>query len=371
MMPKVPLIALLMIVAGSSVPGAAYTKPGEGQPVYREIGDWIVGCDNTRDCVAKLVPDDDTAASGAYDATVAFVISRAAGPTGEIDLELTAETPFDPHDVSIAGGPLTVGLGWQRDDDGKTARLTGVSAVRFLRAIRNARALTLSRNRDARAVSLRGLAGVLLTIDDLQGRIGNTSALARPGPLSAAKTPPAIAAPAEKRAPPARPLANAGDLARRVRASQTAVLKAHECDPDTASDDTADPLNEREAIVLIGCGRFAYQGSVLAFIVPRDAPARGRLLILSKMLPVRANLGEDGEYIGGSFDLGTVTLSALAKGRALADCGSSADWTYDGTAFRLSALSMQQRCGGRDDDDWPVLYRTRRSGGATAALNAR
>jgi hypothetical protein len=53
-------------------------------------------------------------------------------------------------------------------------------------------------------------------------------------------------------------------------------------------------------------------------------------------------------------------LGDTAKGRAMADCGMSANWIWDGTAFRLADMALQQSCGGIEASDWPVLFRSTR-----------
>ncbi|RZL19885.1 MAG: DUF1176 domain-containing protein [Sphingomonas sp.] len=110
---------------------------------------------------------------------------------------------------------------------------------------------------------------------------------------------------------------------------------------------------------MLGCGRFAYQTSVLAFIVPRADPGKARLLMLPDPLPsAPLSLESRGEYVEGSYDAASRVFGQYAKGRGMADCGSAQEWTYDGTDFRLSSYTLQQRCGG-GSGDWPTLFRTR------------
>lgn len=57
------------------------------------------------------------------------------------------------------------------------------------------------------------------------------------------------------------------------------------------------------------------------------------------------NLADDG-----------VTLNSLAKGRGLGDCGTSADWVWDGQTFKLISYRELDVCSGVTIDDWPVLF---------------
>jgi hypothetical protein len=63
-------------------------------------------------------------------------------------------------------------------------------------------------------------------------------------------------------------------------------------------------------------------------------------------------------FTEADFEPSTGTLSLAAKGRGLADCGMSASWIWNGNTFDLSALSLQQACGGVAAGDWPTLFRS-------------
>jgi hypothetical protein len=55
-----------------------------------------------------------------------------------------------------------------------------------------------------------------------------------------------------------------------------------------------------------------------------------------------------------------MTLSSLALGRGVGDCGVAAEWAWDGKAFRLMRAIMMSSCRGVPVEDWPVLFRARR-----------
>lgn len=353
-MRPVPLLALASFAC---VPQAM--AAGEARPVYREIGDWLLACDNLRNCVARAALDPAATLVPGDDADVRMDIVRQAGPQGGITIRLDAEDRIDLAGLHITARALPPGLAWHVDSDGAGATLTGEPARRFVRVIVDAPALMLSRSGPAR-ISLRGLAAVLLAMDEAQGRVGNASALVRPGPGPAGLTPPPTLPPRIRVGPPVPALADAGRLARDVRRMRGAIFAAHECDRP-ARDDVAYPLTATDAIVVLGCGRFAYQGSVLVFRTPRNRPAAATLLALPDPPAARpTDAARAGEYVEGDYDPATRTFSEFSKGRGMADCGSATEWTFDGTAFRVSAFRWQDRCAGAAPGDWPVLYRTRR-----------
>ncbi len=350
---------LRWLLAAVALPSAALAQPlGPAAPVYREIGDWMVGCDNLRSCVAKALPDD----LGPNGGQAGYLrLRRAGGGGAPLTVWIGAETAFTPK-VSLDGKP-TAGA-WtagKSEEDADGFVLQGDAAVAFMRAIRNGSSLRLATGKDAPTVSLKGLTAILLAMDEAQGRIGTATSLVHPGLAAAATVPAPGAPPLLRAAPQPTPLANRQAMIAAVRRSQPAVLKRHDCESGELerSADAAEPLNRDEAIVLIGCLTGAYQGAQLAFRVPRSAPQNAKLLILPRppLLPDAG--GEDALYTEAAYDPQTATFFTAAKGRGLADCGFSLSWTYDGKEFRLSDIAYQGRCGGGAPGDWPTLYRTR------------
>jgi hypothetical protein len=329
------------------------------QPVYREIGDWLVACDNTRQCLAKHVLGDHDDDTNRYDVDAGIVIARAAGPAGDLSVDITSGVSFDPNTIRVDDARPRGRPTWERSDENRAASIDGDDALSFVRELRDAQVVLWSGEGHASRVPLRGLAAVLIAMDEAQGRIGNVSALGRPGSLPAASTPAPIPPPIVRQGPKAAPLANPAALARTVRRLQGRALAAHDCDREAGVGDSADPLDASSAIVTLGCGRFAYQISVLAFIVPRADPGQARLLVLpDPMATAPSDQESRGEYVEGSYDATTGVFGQYAKGRGMADCGSAQEWIYDGTGFRLSSYTLQQRCGG-GPGDWPTLFRTR------------
>jgi hypothetical protein len=348
-----------LLTSGLFVPMTASAQTSK--PVYREIGDWLLACDNMRDCLARHAPEPEREPLAGEDRDAGFDIVRTAGPAGALVVRIRLSKKLAPAAISVPGGKPVTMLPWQLGRDGEDASLSGEPARRFVRNVIDAPVLQLGRT----VLSLKGLAAVLLAMDEVQGRIGNASALVRPGPRPASATPAAPPLPLVRVGLPAPALAQPRRLAAAVRRLNAHVLAAHECDIDPDALDEAYPLTRSEALVLIGCGRFAYQTSVLAFRTPRDDPARAVPLELpeprrtvglaSPDLPAMIN-----EFVEGSYDPATRVFSEFSKGRGMADCGSSTKWTFDGAAFRLSAFRWQDRCAGGQPGDWPVLYRTRR-----------
>lgn len=344
------MLSSMLVAAG------AYAPVQGSAPEYREIKDWVLACDNTHACVAKYLAASDGGDGGGY-----LSVERAAGPNGGLTVTIETvegDTAPDPTTLRLDGRSLP-GFTWKIDAKAQAATLAGDAALRFIRAIRDGGAISFSRTKDAPLVSLTGMKAALLAMDENQGRLGGETALIRLGPKPASAVPVAAPPPVVHAAPARGPLPGAAAFAAQVRRARADILGQHDCDAGQASQDEAGPLDAANALVVLGCQEAAYQGSVLIFIAPRNAPAKARQLILPLEPPLSASdTSTDGEYTEGEWDPKTATFSQSAKGRGIADCGESTVWTYDGKAFVLSTYNAQPRCGG-PPGDWPTLYRTR------------
>ena len=119
------------------------------------------------------------------------------------------------------------------------------------------------------------------------------------------------------------------------------------------------PLDATKAIAIRACELFAYQGSSVVYVLPRNGTGPAQPVVLP--LPGLPKDGGDPagpEMTDPSFDPATGRLSTSAKGRGLADCGMSAVWIWSEAAFHLISLSFQDQCGGSAPGDWPTLFRT-------------
>jgi hypothetical protein len=397
-------IALSVGLADAS----AQSAPAPAVPLYQESKDWILACDNTRFCEAKGFSDAESAS---------MRISRAAGPTGaltvEIDVPDTAESP-DVTAFRLDGRRLDLKtIAWAPDDATGLGQATLVtadddSAYRLLRRIRDGRVLSLGDTRSAPAVPLHGLATVLKVMDDVQSRTGNETALTQPGHGGAGALAAAPAAPALRGAspPPPLPAAEARALAAGVRQAMRGGDALAACDARTPSD-IAVALTASEALVMAECTRATYQSSYVIFRAPRADPAAAQVVTLTlppgletgaparspapsaaasraaspapspnitlqlakatpepvRAVPVAvaptALADPTGRMTEPTYNPRTATLASVSKGRGLADCGIRAEWRFDGQEFVPSAYRQQLRCGGGAPGDWPTLWRTR------------
>lgn len=301
----------------------------------KTFGDWIVGCDNGRACQAvALVPEADD-----RDHYLLLVIERdGAGPA---PAKLTM--PLDPKP---AGAPVLL-------IDGKAAARPAVQAGgeeaavvidrTLAAALANGQMAALGNGSapPVASASLKGLAAALLYMDEQQGRLGTAGALRRTGPKPDAgvRAPalPVIVVPPRASAPPR---------------TMTVAAAAKAIGPDSATCDYATgPVKPRavrldrgHSLVLVDhpCGNGAYNYYTSVFIVDeagRTAPAR---------FDEPTGMGET-DLVNGDWDDKSRRLSSYAKGRGLGDCGTSQEYAWDGSRFRLTLQTDMGECRGSVD----------------------
>jgi hypothetical protein len=345
--------AVLSLAALASAASTTAAAPAPIQS-YDSYKSWFVACDNGLHCIAKGF-------SEAYQGAE-IDIDRDAGPNGKLMASISADRRVSLADIKIDGKPAGLsGPAWRIDasDDSTTVSSDSLPAIRQLVArLRDASKVTLGGDAE---VSLDGFAAAILRLDDRQGRIGGVTAVAKAGPLPAARVP----GPPPLPRIPVHPIAatlSAGEekrLIAAVRADQKAVFEQEDCETDlTAMEPEAHALDGKRALVLIPCIMGAYQGSSLGFIAPRNG---GRSSRLTLPLPCAGNdpeRADAADLTNADFDPKTGKLSMVAKGRGLADCGMSAAWIWNGEAFVLSEMTLQQSCGGIEPGDWPTLFRS-------------
>jgi hypothetical protein len=341
-----PLARRLVVALATCLPllAAAATLPA-----YREFGDWTVACDNVGDCEARGYHDREDVIA------MRFVRAAATDSAPVLTLHGLAPDAGDGLRFGTSAWSPPPGVASRQADEGADGaaetRLTlaGLAALRAFAGHAHRADLVSSGDRDA---SLAGFDAAMLFIDDVQGRIGTRSAIARPG-TSAARASTARPLPTVRARPLPASALSAADARRYV-----AALPVGEFDCDDLRDDepTVQPLSPDEVIALRPCNRGAYQTAYIVFRGRRDDPKHARVL----ELPYPPGFEADrGVLLEASLDAATGRLSMFAKGRGLADCGETGEWAFDGRGFVPTAFARLDRCGWPVPGDYPVLWRTR------------
>ncbi|MDK4743661.1 DUF1176 domain-containing protein [Rhizobium sp. CNPSo 3464] len=325
-------------------------------PSYDHYKSWLVACDNGLTCEAKGFANGKISSPD-----LRFI--RAAGPDATTEAKVHVPFPVSLSDFRADGKSLHLGPSWtlSRDEDLTTISTKDPAAMKeLLSELRNATEIQVGD--DKVAIPLDGMVAALLHMDDRQGRVGGVTALVKTGVIPASNIPAVPSLPVVNRHKIDVSLSDGeGErLIAQAKGSNKALFESEECQADASGGDLdveAYPLSADRALVFIPCVMGAYQGSSLAFILPRkgdDAP-----LPFQPKLPLGDDETETRLLTEPEFDTNTGTLGMSGRGRLVGDCGLTAEWVWDGTEFQLSGVSYQRACGGSQLGDWPTLFRTR------------
>lgn len=334
------LVALWLAGAAAQSSAAA---PAEEVPLFRELRDWVVGCDNQRRCQALSAPAD----SGYSE--LQLVISRDAGPKGALRLALNYSGEGAARHLSLDDEDLSAMLDPVDADNGMLLLREDEAARQLIATLRNADRLRLDADDNA-SVSLSGLSASLLLMDSVQGRIGTRGALHRPGDAADEQVPPPVVPPA------LRPFPGFAPMSDEERAAiGTAVVAAtreqwHDDAFEAPREVLVHPLGQDQALVVMLLDCAAYNCEYALYRVARQAPYTQRPLQIEE--PPLAHSGLSGWV---AYDEASGRLAYVMKYRGIGDCGEAGDWLFDGEAFQLAGYSAMSRCAG--SPDWPRLWR--------------
>lgn len=337
-----------MLALGVWIAGLVQAAP-EQVPLYREVKDWVVACDNLRGCQALSAPE-----SFGY-TPLSLQLERAAGGQAPLRLSLYDAKQGGYALLRLDGRALsTADRLHPTENQGETTLVAeGADALAVLAELRNGTHLSMEGEREYEAVvSLNGLSAALLLMDAVQGRLDSRSALYRPGSRPDSEVPAAPRAP-HLRAYPGAP--SLSEMEQRYIVQQTmAATRSQWLEEDMSREPEAQAfaLNDHEALVIIRTSCAAYNCDFAVYRVDREPP------YVERDLRLEAPPLELGVLSGAvSYNPDTGELGYLYKGRGIADCGDSGSWRFDGERFQLASLSFLGRCAGRSPGEWPELWR--------------
>ena len=343
---KHPRAALLLTLMTPSVVQAENAQaPLEAVPMYRQIKDWAVGCDNTRACTAVMAIDDDLMAG------LQTIIRREAGPQGALELTLRVGPAF-AEQVLLDGQVLSAN--WQRiqleyDFD---LLLKDDEALALIRRLRNGARLSSLTEDGELVASLQGLSGALLAIDAVQGRVGHADALVRVGDAPAADVPGApdtVVLPQFVAAPRMND-EQAHEIGRTVKRQANV-----EGDVPGMSNSHYEvhPLDAANVLVILNVGCSGEFCANFLYRVSRAAPYQISEMAFEAPTPLLAPRLSG--YV--AFDAQSGQLFAADKSQVERGCGVIQQWRYDGERMRLERVARLDRCGYVKPQFWPVLWR--------------
>ncbi|MBV7539025.1 DUF1176 domain-containing protein [Duganella sp. sic0402] len=286
--------------------------------------DWAVACDNTRHCEAVGYQDMEQGAP------VTLWLGRDAGGNAPVLGKLMAYSEDDSE------APLSIRVGEVQIKAIKQ-ELTAQQMARLLPALKKADTAQVSDGKRAWTLSLAGLNAALLKMDDVQGRVGTVTALARAGVKPASAVPAALPAPVLR----ALPLPPQRDSDKALLPAILDVLKDADCEAIASEGAYGDVyrISATQLLVVRQCWLGAYQGAYGVWRVDDKPPYAAVRL----MLP-GADGKEEDAAVEAYFENGI--LSSYAKGRGLGDCGGFDSWLWTADGFKLLESSNGPLCRG-------------------------
>ena len=321
-----------------------------------DFDDWVLGCDNLRQCVAiGMEPEGN--ASGVY-LRVLRSGEGAAAPEVKVTvywrgrwpnrLRLGFDDPALPALAELAASP-TKGL------DAIEARLPPEAVRSFLDALGKAKTLSVSTVQGSEAsqpvvISLSGATAALTAMDEQQKRIGTTTALISPGREPAAGVPP----------PPALPMVRASKPTKRAPPASmpkpvAAAVERADCDEPPETRPIRAWLDERTLLWGVLCTKGVYR-QTYAFFVHRSGAPTARPMKF-QMPGLLQSDEQDNLLTGPTFDRRRMILDFHDLGRSMGDCGTAGQFVWDGHTFQPVELRSMPLCRGVLLDAWAVTWR--------------
>ena len=349
--------ALLALACGLALHEPSRAAEGGATAGFRN---WSVACDNVRACTAIGFAENAGAEAGPH-----IYITREAGAGARAEVEIGlgysdamgALKNGDRLQVVVEGAstlqiPVTVRRG-AGSYEWPEIHLPADRAEAFVAALgQGSRVTVKSGDKVLGAVSLDGSSAALRWIDDQQKRAGTVTALVAKGPKPASAVPSAPPLPVVRLAA-AVSQEGVPDAPAALLADERVKTCADEYDADADRVPSAVRLSATEYLWYVPCGSGAYNFTTLFLISRADG---------SGLRGAGFDLDEPDMLINANYDPRTRLLDSFYKGRGLGDCGSEAQWAWDGTAFRLVLLRQMTDCLGVTSEHWPVVWRARTQG---------
>jgi hypothetical protein len=307
--------------------------PGE----TRYFKDWAAGCDNTLSCQAIAMQPLENG-----EGYLTLSLARDSGKGRTSIIEITG-MDSDVSKYQIYADKRLILSGTLKGANDSIA-LTARDSARLVRSIPNGQELRVTgeAGKQLGRISLSGSSAALRYLDSQQKR--------------AAKPLPVITV---KRIAKGELIPETGDLVALAENGKCTALR------QGVTEDSAYSLGSEagnaKALALISCGNGAYNFSSAAFIGTRGNDAKWKFEP-AKFDYAGAGVGTDAGkgdpqkiLTNATWDPGKQMLNSYNKGRAIADCGITEDYVWDGTMFRLMRAEQMKECQGAPV--WITIWR--------------
>ena len=304
---KVLTTALIASLSLLSLPAiaSAYGDPFEGDGFVSD--DWQLVCDNTLTCRAAGYSDDAAQWRGS------ILMTIGAGekiPSTEVLLNYWDWSPSDEDmaQVDVLNSPVELWLKDRFYGEVKDSKLTNAQTMQLINYAKKSSKIVFKIDDYHWQISDKGMAAVLLKLDETQGRVGSSLALV-----------------------------SKNNAKRQTLKSAKAMPKIYAVAPYPISEYSGDdwfdkknkvwqftPIDENHTLASHPCWTGAYNFGSGYWLIDNNRPNKPKLITLS----------------GSDYSAGEI--SAAHKGRGLGDCWSMESWVWDGRNF---SRTLEQTTG--------------------------
>ncbi len=323
----------------------------------KEFGDWVVGCDNARDCHATSLPIDEGSLEPFGDGNLTISIKRSGNPTDPPSVSFTAAgaRALDEMEaidslmrntrwIAVDGQKLDIHLGKEAD----IYELDGLTSEKLIAAMRGKSSVSLldPQGQPFATASLRGFDAVFGYIDQRQYLTDTVAALGRAGtkPVNAFTVPLMLPRRQVRVAPkPEMPpstidhmqLAQLRGLDPCLKYSSNAIQE----NPIYYRLDTLNTL----MVLPTSCG--GYNPYRMLYIVDNQRKAQP-----ARFWPYQGHeIKDDSELSNVDWSEEARLLSSFARGRGISDCGESQSFAWHDGRFLLVHDERMYPCRGSTD----------------------
>jgi|GEM_PF-5044893 len=326
-------------------------------------GDWVVACDNGRDCHATSLPIEEGPEEPLGDGNITIAIKRSGNPYEPVSVSFAAAGAGPVEEMQFLDNQMRT-TRWIAVDRRKldirlktgtiVYDLDAKASAKLIAAMRGKSTVSLldQRGQPFATVSLRGLAQVFEHIDQQQYLSGTISALAGRGkkPVNSFTVPLMVPRLRIRVAPkPDLPSVTLADerLAQ-LRTLDPCLNSSGDVTPDAPTYHRLDALNTL-MILPTRCG--GYNPYRMLYIVDNKGRAQ-----TAQFWPYPGNeMKEYPDLPDVGWDEKARLLNSFGRGRVIADCGESQDYAWYEGRFKLVSDKRMYPC--RGSTDYVTTYR--------------
>jgi len=323
----------------------------------KEYGDWVVGCDNNRNCHAASLPVEKGPHEPVGDGKLTIAIKRSGNPNGPVSVSFAAAGagPIDEMQavdvkmratrwIAVEGSKLDIHL----KSDTSIYNLDAEATTKLITSIRGKSTLSLldQCGEPIATVSLHGLDKVLEYMDDRQYLTDTTAALARTGKkrVDNFTVPPMV--PYRRINVSPKPDLPPATL---TEAQLAKVRLLDPCQRYGSGEATEAPsyhrLDRLNTLMILPTSCGGYNPDRMLYILDDEGTAQSALF-----WPYPGNaMTEEPDLPDAWWDDTTRVLTTFGRGRVLADCGESKKYVWHEGRFRLVHDERIYPCRGSTD----------------------